>query len=603
MIIYKSFPAMALLVFLACMMSAVGAAQSSDRIEIRDLSSPPETLVVPAGTTVTWVNDDSYDHTVTSDDGTFHSGRLSPGEQFSHLFDQTGYYPYHCDAHPSVHGTIQVTSGSYKKTSSSASGSYPSAVSEDKGRGVESKYSQYDQAASKPNSASYTTAPEKCEACEMESGSSANTYGYDQKQSQPYSQYQGSAKQSGGNTLWIQGDKDWTQHATAPLGKRLSLMAVSTTEDDGYLYETYPDGQKVKDEHHFFPYTQLDFYADKIGKHLLSFSVNNQASNSVVVDVVDYNTPSDQKISYPQQNYQVQGYQQQSYQQKDYQQQNYQQQDYKQNDYSQQNYQQQSYQQNNYKQKGYKQQKYQQKDYKQKDYNQQNYQQQNYQQQNYQQPQNYQQQSYQQQNYQQQNYQQQSYQQPQNYQQQSYQQPYYNQPISQPKPVSAAVYPPADYSSFWATSAVKLDSKGYLTMEGIQGADYYLYPSNTNVLTRGLYYNGVSYILIANPNGVPNTVVVNPQMGYWDMQNVQIMYGQPTLTKSTNLLQITAPAYQSAVIIIKPQKKRYSFTAGPKPAYSFRAGTKPAYSSTGGVRQPYSFNAGPKQPYSFRIGY
>ncbi len=598
MIIYKSFPALALLVFLACMMSAVGAAQPSDRIEIRDLSSPPETLVVPAGTTVTWVNDDSYDHTVTSDDETFHSGRLSPGEQFSHLFDQTGYYPYHCDAHPSVRGTIQVTSGSYKKASSSASGSYSSAVSEDKAKSEESKYAQYDQVASKPSSASYTTTPEKCEACEMESGSSATPYGYDQKQAQPYSQYQGSAKQqSGGNTLWIQGDKDWTQHATAPLGKRLSLMAVTSTEGDGYLYETYPDGQTVKDAHHFYPYTQLDFYADKIGKHLLSFSVNNQASNSVVVDVVDYNTPSDQKISYPQQNYQAQSYQKQNYQQKDYQQQ-----DYKQNDYNQQNYQQQSYQQQNYKQKVYKQQKYQQNDYKQKDYNQQNYQQQNYQQ-----PQNYQQQNYQQQNYQQQNYQQQNYQQQinqqQNYQQQSYQQPYYNQPSSQPKPVSAAVYPPADYSTFWATSAVKLDSKGYLTMNGVQGADYYLYPSNTNVLTRGLYYNGVSYILIANPNGVPNTVVVNPQMGYWDMQNVQIMYGQSTLTKSSNLLQITAPAYQSAVIIIKPQKKRYSFTAGPKPAYSFRAGTKPAYSSTGGLRQPYSFNAGPKQPYSFRIGY
>jgi hypothetical protein len=117
---------------------------------------------------------------------------------------------------------------------------------------------------------------------------------------------------------------------------------------------------------------------------------------------------------------------------------------------------------------------------------------------------------------------------------------------------------------------------------------------------------------------VSNIVIVNPQVSNWNMPNVQVMYGNLMAAKIENLLQITAPAYQSGLIIIQPtvqptvqpitqpqrvQKKRYSFTIGPKPPSSFKSGLKQPYSSTGGVRQPYSFSAGPKQPYSFRIGY
>lgn len=148
-----------------------------------------------------------------------------------------------------------------------------------------------------------------------------------------------------------------------------------------------------------------------------------------------------------------------------------------------------------------------------------------------------------------------------------------------------------------------MDGSGHLFLEGVQGTDYDLQPSNANVLTRGIFYNGVSYVLVANPYGTPNTIVVNPQMASWRMPNTEVMYGELTLAQADNLLQITVPAYQSGLIIIQPQKKRYSFSVGPKPPSSFKAGSKQVYSSSGGVRQPYSFNAGPKPPYSFRIGY
>lgn len=157
--------------------------------------------------------------------------------------------------------------------------------------------------------------------------------------------------------------------------------------------------------------------------------------------------------------------------------------------------------------------------------------------------------------------------------------------------------PSNSYNSFWDTSSVKLDSYGRLTtddIDGLLGADYNLRASNTDVLTRGLLSNGVSYILVANPKNMPVKVLVNPQISNWNMQYVQVKYGNILVAKLGNQMRITVPASQSALIIINtPPRKRYSFTAGPKPAYSFRAGPKP----------PYSFRAGPKPPYSFRIGY
>ena len=149
-----------------------------------------------------------------------------------------------------------------------------------------------------------------------------------------------------------------------------------------------------------------------------------------------------------------------------------------------------------------------------------------------------------------------------------------------------------------------MDSTGKLYLVGLQGRDYDLQPSSANVLTRGLIDNGMAYILVANPYGMPNTVIVNPQMASWRMQNAEVRYGELTLAQAANnMLQITVPSYQSGLIIIQPQKKRYSFTVGPKPTTSFKAGPRTGYSSTGGVKPAYSFNAGPKPPYSFRIGY
>lgn len=61
------------------------------------------------GETVAWVNDDSTPHTVISRSGVFNSDILSEWQSFSHTFDRKGEYPYFCDIHPKMVGTIVVT--------------------------------------------------------------------------------------------------------------------------------------------------------------------------------------------------------------------------------------------------------------------------------------------------------------------------------------------------------------------------------------------------------------------------------------------------------------------------------------------------------------
>lgn len=72
----------------------------------------PERAVVRAGGTVTWSNDDSAAHTVTS--GTlggeigahFDSGLLPPGGEFSAEIGAAGEYPYFCIVHPWMTGHV-----------------------------------------------------------------------------------------------------------------------------------------------------------------------------------------------------------------------------------------------------------------------------------------------------------------------------------------------------------------------------------------------------------------------------------------------------------------------------------------------------------------
>ncbi|HKA57154.1 MAG TPA: plastocyanin/azurin family copper-binding protein [Gemmatimonadales bacterium] len=80
-------------------------------IAIRDLGFHPDSINVPAGATVTWVNCEPFGvepHTTTSDGAVWDSPDLSIGTRFSHTFPVPGAFPYHCTPHPFMLGKVIV---------------------------------------------------------------------------------------------------------------------------------------------------------------------------------------------------------------------------------------------------------------------------------------------------------------------------------------------------------------------------------------------------------------------------------------------------------------------------------------------------------------
>ncbi len=81
---------------------------SGSAITIKNFAFNPQSVTIKPGTTVTWTNEDSAPHTVTSDSGIFDSGQLPNGGSFSYTFNQNGRFDYHCSIHPYMKGSIIV---------------------------------------------------------------------------------------------------------------------------------------------------------------------------------------------------------------------------------------------------------------------------------------------------------------------------------------------------------------------------------------------------------------------------------------------------------------------------------------------------------------
>jgi plastocyanin len=86
-----------------------GARGNQQAVSIQNFAFNPPNITITPGTTVTWTNNDSAPHTVTADDGSFDSETLQPGESFSLRFDSAGTFPYHCEIHPFMKGSITVS--------------------------------------------------------------------------------------------------------------------------------------------------------------------------------------------------------------------------------------------------------------------------------------------------------------------------------------------------------------------------------------------------------------------------------------------------------------------------------------------------------------
>jgi plastocyanin len=89
---------------------------SATGVAIIDRSAPfrfePKEITVAVGSTVIWTNLGAIEHTVRADNGSFDSTIADPlatGETFAHVFTTVGDFPYKCQIHPSMRGTVHVT--------------------------------------------------------------------------------------------------------------------------------------------------------------------------------------------------------------------------------------------------------------------------------------------------------------------------------------------------------------------------------------------------------------------------------------------------------------------------------------------------------------
>ena len=337
--ISKFFLITALLVLSSCLLSSAALAQMNNSVTIKDFAFQPNILTVPVGTTVTWANNDPVQHEVISDNGTFDSGMMMPSDQFTHTFSQPGNYSYYCKIHSYMFGLIQVipeSSGLKVMSADSSSDPAPSKSSY-------SQFSMYSQYFSMPSGNApkthitypknyqmknlgstfvYFTVPKYTTSYSQNYGMTNyyqmySTPNYYQMYSMPYSQYHSNyASYSGSTSLWVQGTSGLTQYVTVPLGSSLSLVAISPTGGNGYLYEMAPGGISNMNYYYFNQYNQMNYYADSIGQHVLLIVINDRMSNSIIINVVSssssYSAPSYQTPNYQQSTNQPPSYSQPS---------------------------------------------------------------------------------------------------------------------------------------------------------------------------------------------------------------------------------------------------------------------------------------------------
>jgi plastocyanin len=89
---------------LAVAPTPVAAADSYIEVAALDDFFDAEVVRVPVGTQIEWRNFGRSPHTVTADDGSFDSGDMQNGDEFSWTFDKPGVYRYYCTYHGAAGG-------------------------------------------------------------------------------------------------------------------------------------------------------------------------------------------------------------------------------------------------------------------------------------------------------------------------------------------------------------------------------------------------------------------------------------------------------------------------------------------------------------------
>jgi plastocyanin len=90
--------------------SATGrSAAAADTVYIKNFSFSPNPITVKAGAAITVINEDNTTHTFTANKGSFDTGDLGSGQRGSVTIARVGTYAYHCEIHPFMKATLQVS--------------------------------------------------------------------------------------------------------------------------------------------------------------------------------------------------------------------------------------------------------------------------------------------------------------------------------------------------------------------------------------------------------------------------------------------------------------------------------------------------------------
>ena len=86
----------------------VVSSSSEVSVDVIDNDYEPRDLTVRPGARVTWTFDGDLPHSVTDAEGSFDSGILGKGAEFTRTFDEPAEYSYYCTLHHAMVGTLVV---------------------------------------------------------------------------------------------------------------------------------------------------------------------------------------------------------------------------------------------------------------------------------------------------------------------------------------------------------------------------------------------------------------------------------------------------------------------------------------------------------------
>ncbi len=284
---------------------------ANNTVLIRLISYHPESLTVPAGTEVTWINRDIVRHTVTSDEGLFDSGDIGSEGSFNYTFEEPGTYRYHCTRHPIMQGTIIVTEAEQPPAEQTPAEQPPAEqiTSEQIISGQPSEaVSAVQQLVIAPEQPSptedfsqfYRSEPQPAAPEELTVEQYAITgmepqevyFGGPQQQAVSYSEYEALATTAEPNSLWVQGRDAWVRYVQVPRGSTVTLLATTQTAGPGTFYQVFPSGGLDQNGFFLYPLSAVNFYAEDVGQHFIFFVKDNVPSNLVIIDVQPFAPPA-----------------------------------------------------------------------------------------------------------------------------------------------------------------------------------------------------------------------------------------------------------------------------------------------------------------------